>query len=75
MYSPDIYQPNFAGWCDRYHRPGNPLFIPEARGGAAAAANVFYAVVEHAALGFSPFAIDSQAETAMELGARIGVHG
>ena len=34
IYSPDIYAPNFAEWCDRYNRAGNPLFIPEARGGA-----------------------------------------
>ena len=28
--SPDIYFPNFSEWCQKYHRPGNPLFIPEA---------------------------------------------
>jgi hypothetical protein len=60
IYSPDIYAPNFTAWCDRYNRAGNPLFIPETHGGATAAANVFYAVGEHAALGFSPFGIDSQ---------------
>ena len=32
IYSPDIYAPNFAEWCDRYNRAGNPLFIPETHG-------------------------------------------
>ena len=58
LYSPDLYAPDFSGWSNRYHRAGNPLFVPETVGGAAGAANVFYAVGEHAALGFSPFAID-----------------
>lgn len=58
FYSPDLYAPDFAGWSQRYHRGGNPLFIPETNGGPAGAANVFYAVGEHAALGFSPFGID-----------------
>jgi beta-galactosidase GanA len=59
MLSPDLYAADFMGWCMRYHRPDNPLFIPETVGGSAGAANVFYAFGEHAALGFSPFAIDA----------------
>jgi beta-galactosidase GanA len=59
IYSPDIYAPNFAEWCDRYNRGGNPLFIPETRGGALAEANVFYAIGAHEAIGFSPFGIDN----------------
>ena len=59
IYSPDLYSTYFVDWCMRYHRDGNPLYMPETRGGAAGAANVFYAVGEHAALGFSPFAIES----------------
>ncbi len=59
FYSPDIYFPNFAEWCGKYHRSGNPLFIPEARGDADAAANVFYAMGQHDGLGFSPFSIES----------------
>jgi beta-galactosidase GanA len=58
VYSPDLYAPDFVSWSKRYHRAGNPLFIPETRNYDAGAANVFYAVGEHAALGFSPFAID-----------------
>jgi len=57
--SPDIYFPNLAEWCQKYHRSGNPLFIPEARMGQQAAANLFYAIGQHDAIGFSPFGIDS----------------
>jgi hypothetical protein len=59
IYSPDVYEPNLAAWCDRYHRVGNPLFIPEAVGGATGGQNVFYAFGTHDAIGFSPFAIDA----------------
>jgi beta-galactosidase GanA len=58
MESPDLYSADFAGWCKRYHRADNPLFIPETNPGSVGAANVFYAVGEQAALGFSPFGID-----------------
>jgi len=57
--SPDIYLPDFAKWCQKYHRSGNPLFIPEARMGPQGAVNVFYAIGQHGAIGFSPFGIDS----------------
>jgi hypothetical protein len=53
--SPDIYFPNFTEWCDKYHRSGNPLFIPEALRDTA---NPFYAFGQDDALGFSPFGID-----------------
>jgi hypothetical protein len=59
IYSPDLYAADFSGWSNRYHRAGNPLFVPETNSGAAGAANVFYAVGEQAALGFSPFAIEN----------------
>jgi hypothetical protein len=59
MESPDLYASGFASWCNRYHRPDNPLLIPETTGGSAGAANVFYALGEQASLGFSPFAIDA----------------
>jgi beta-galactosidase GanA len=61
FYSPDLYATNFEEWCRRYHRAGNPLYMPETRGGAAGAANVFYALGEEAGFGFSPFAIESEA--------------
>jgi beta-galactosidase GanA len=68
IYSPDIYAADFAGWCRRYHRSGNPLFIPETRGGADGKANVFYAIGEHSAMGFAPFGIDSWRDRDNELG-------
>jgi beta-galactosidase GanA len=63
IYAPDIYAPNFAEWCDRYNRAGNPLFIPETRGGTAGQANVFYAIGQRETIGFSPFAIDAFVDT------------
>ena len=68
IYAPDLYAPNFSYWTNRYHRADNPLFIPETRGGTAGAANVFYAVGEHAAICFSPFAIDGFFEGTADLG-------
>lgn len=59
FYAPDLYAADFAGWAAKYHRDGNPFFLPETNGGGAGAANIFYAAGEHAALGFSPFGIDS----------------
>jgi beta-galactosidase GanA len=68
IYSPDIYQPNFTEWCRRYHRAGNPLFIPETSGAGVGAANAFYAFGEQAAMGISPFGIDSWNDEKNELG-------
>jgi len=56
--SPDIYFDNFAEWCRRYDLPGNPLFIPEAAL-SSSPANALYAISQHAALGYSPFSIES----------------
>ena len=47
-------RPDFVEWCRQYHRDGNPLFMPETRGGAPGAANVFYAVGEESALDSLP---------------------
>ena len=69
FYSPDLYAENFAEWCRRYHREGNPLFMPEARGGTTGAANVFYALGEEAGFGFSPFGIDSELDEKGDLAA------
>ena len=68
IFAPDLYSPDLASWTTQYHRNGNPLFLPETNGGAAGAANVFYALGEHAAIGFSPFAIDSATSASTELG-------
>jgi len=58
LVAPDIYLPNFAAVCADYARPGNPLLIPEARRTEVAAANAFYAIGQHDALGFAPFGIE-----------------
>jgi len=57
--APDIYFPNFAEWADAYVASGNPLFVPEALRTVDAAANALYTFGKHAALGFSPFSIES----------------
>jgi beta-galactosidase GanA len=57
--SPDIYFPNFAEWVRKYHRSGNPLFIPEIMAGPSNSVNVLYAIGQHDAIGFSPFSIES----------------
>jgi len=67
LYSPDLYAPNFVEWCRRYHRDGNPLFMPETRGGEQGAANVFYALGEEAGFGFSPFAIEDATDPQQDL--------
>jgi hypothetical protein len=58
LRSPDIYATNFTDWCTWYHTADNPLFIPETNG-TTGAYNVFYAIGQHDAMGFTPFAIDS----------------
>jgi beta-galactosidase GanA len=62
--SPDIYFPDFAEWADRYAKPGNPLFIPEALRSTDAAVNALYAYGADNAVGFSPFGIESIAGAA-----------
>ena len=58
MIVPDIYIPQFKWVCEQYHTLGNPLLIPETRGGALGAARAFYAFGAHDAMCFSPFGID-----------------
>ena len=59
LTAPDIYLQNFPDWTARFHRANNPLFVPESRGDAGGAANAFYAIGQHAAIGYSPFGIDN----------------
>ena len=56
----DTYFPNFSHWARQFKRPDNPLFVPEANHAERpdAGADAFYAIGEHDAFGFSPFAID-----------------
>lgn len=57
--APDIYQPQYTEWCEKYVRRENPLFIPEMHWNDHAANQLFYPIGEHDAIGVSPFAIDS----------------
>jgi len=66
--APDIYFQNFAEWVRKYHRSGNPVFIPEAMPGPYRLGECAYAIGQHDAIGFSPFSIDSlDAETTSAL--------
>jgi len=56
--APDIYMDEFTWVCREFTRSGNPLFIPETRGGEMGAARAFYAFGEHDAGCFAPFGID-----------------
>lgn len=67
LYAPDLYDPNFIAWCRKYHRDGNPLFMPETVGGKPGAANVFYAMGQEAGIGFSPFAIEDETDPKQDL--------
>ena len=67
LLSPDIYFNEFAQWAGWYARRDNPLFIPEAQGGAAGAANALYAFGHLSAMGFSPFGIDDLGNAPLDL--------
>jgi hypothetical protein len=56
---PDISVPNFAEIVSAFHRPDNPLFVPEGLGIASGVANAFYAVGAQRGLGYSVFGIDN----------------
>jgi beta-galactosidase GanA len=59
LLAPDIYVPDFADVLADYQRPNNPVFIPEAKFDAG---NLFLALGEHDAIGFSPFGIEDGAD-------------
>jgi hypothetical protein len=61
LLCPDIYLPDFTCIVARYGRSGNPLFVPESAGDTRGAANAFYAIGQHRAIGYSPFGIDNVA--------------
>src|SRR5208283_1661958 len=67
ILAPDIYVPEFEEVCERYHRCGNPLFIPEARGDERGAAQAIWAFGRHGAIAYSPFGIDRFAGADTEL--------
>jgi hypothetical protein len=57
--APDVHLRNFNDWSARFHRPNNPLFVPESYGDLGGAANAFYGIGEHAGIGYSPFGVNS----------------
>jgi hypothetical protein len=75
MLCPDIYLPNFTELADRYSRSGNPLYVPESAGDLRGAGNLFYAVGQRHAIGYSQFGIDGIARSAAGAGANPGRGG
>ena len=59
LLAPDIYVGEFKQVCAAYTRAGNPLLIPEASRDNDAAARAYWAIAQHAGLGFAPFGIES----------------
>jgi hypothetical protein len=58
LLAPDIYVNDFDGTLTDYRRADNPIFIPEAK---LDAGNLFVALGQHKAIGFSPFGIEDGA--------------
>lgn len=56
--SPDIYYGDFAGHCRAYTQNGNPLIIPETRGGDIGVGRALIAYANYGAICFSPFGIE-----------------
>jgi hypothetical protein len=58
ILAPDAYNAkDFATWCGRYSRGGNPLFIGESSGGPAGAPRVLYAIGQ-GAIGLSVYGVE-----------------
>jgi len=57
--APDVHLRNFKDWAERFHRPNNPLFVPESYGDLGGAANAVYGIGEHAGIGYSPFGVNN----------------
>jgi len=66
LLCPDIYLPNFVELSGMYSRSGNTLFVPESPGDIHGAANAFYAIGAHNAIGASTMGIDSMGRVAVE---------
>ncbi|MEP6675460.1 MAG: DUF5597 domain-containing protein [Ferruginibacter sp.] len=64
--APDIYLPDFKTIVNSYRHVWNPLFVPESFTGSNGAANAFYAIGNHDAIGYSPFGIDNKVEMPAE---------
>ena len=70
MLCPDVYVPNFSEMAARFSRSGNTLFVPECAGDVHGAANAFYAIGQHNAVGYSTMGVgELQRLTAFRAGA------
>jgi hypothetical protein len=61
IIAPDIYHRSpiiYQMILSRYHRPDNPLLVPETGGGMAFARYFFYGLADYSAIGFAVFGID-----------------
>lgn len=61
--SPDIYDSVFAEWVAQYALPDNVLFVPEVRRSDANAAQAYYVLGHHDAIGISPFSIEGGSDS------------
>jgi len=71
VIGPDIYDSDYSDYTrylDIYHRPDNPMFVPET-GNAPAYARFFFAALGHQTIGFSPFGMDTTGYVNFPLGA------
>ncbi|GAA4467109.1 DUF5597 domain-containing protein [Nibrella saemangeumensis] len=59
--TPNVYGPKQGVYnlVEQYHRPGNPVFIPEIRQGLEPANLAFWIYGQHDAIGVAPFGIDA----------------
>lgn len=57
--APDVYLNDYASSCAKYRHRGQPLFIPEQRRDEYGVRRVWIAFGSYAALGASPFGIDT----------------
>ncbi|MGB2870205.1 MAG: DUF5597 domain-containing protein [Bacteroidota bacterium] len=57
--APDIYHGSFVDWSSKFRRDDNPVFIPEAGLSHRSAADALFAIGQLDAIGFCPFAIES----------------
>ncbi len=65
IIAPDIYLEAQAAYnqvCENYHRPDNPLFVPESGGSESNALNLFEAICRYNAVGIAVFGIESLLE-------------
>jgi beta-galactosidase GanA len=69
IVAPDIYMSDSAEYLkvlDLYHRPDNPLFVPETEG-APGVARFFFSALGLQAIGFSPFGLDYTSNRPFEM--------